>query len=245
LADRQIQQVALTGLDAGFEFFARLDGVAPHLDFCSDGGSGCLMPWRVQVCGCDAYAYELRRFGPRLRPTRRCTKPTYCPLPSEVSARLMSRSVAGDYLPTTLSLKAHTPEFDQAGALVADTINTISNLAVSQLAVDSWQVDYPKRIYVDTRDQVVTGSIESVEVDHNGVRQKYNKLSFDSSGVTAWDRQFTVKRHDIRIFGVTIGRYYSVETQGGMNCIGEFHLDTGGEYPSLIEDALSYFMCGG
>lgn len=245
LANRPVDTISVTGVERGFEFNARLDDVAPDLSVCSDAGSSCLLPSRVYQCGCDAYWGGWRWF-------RVCTKPRYCPIPVDTSVLLTAQNRLGGYYPTTFNLRSHSPDYDDSGNLAGDTISTVTDATFSQFAVDSWTGAHPKHVFIDTRNQMIRGTLETKKVDANGLQKDYSKLSFDYPGVTAWDRLATIKRHKI-VFNAcwpfncrTEISWLTFHTSGGMNCIGEFHLDTDGEHSPAPweEDFFTYAMCG-
>lgn len=150
-------------------------------------------------------------------------------------------------------MKSHSPEYDDSGNLVGDEISTVSDARFSQLAIDSWTNSYPKHLFFDTRNEVIRGTLETRKVTPANQLVKFSTLSFDYPGITAWNRIGTIKRHDVSFNPCWPFKdcekeivWYTLHTSGGMNCIGEFHLDTDGPGSAAPweEDFFTYEMCG-
>lgn len=238
-ADRVVPKIALTGSDKGKELNATLSDVALSLDFCSDKGNGCVLPWRTYQCGCTQYGTVryISILGRQI-PIRGCTQPQYCPIAAENSASFTS--ITNDaYDPTTLNLTLHNPSTNDSGTVVSDDVTKVTNLSLSQFGFDKRTGDYPKRIYFDTRRETVSGAFQQATYNASGSRTKSLTISGTFS---AWGREFTLKKHDIKIFGEKIGHYYSIDRKGSMSCSG-FNIDTGGELPGWVESILESIIC--
>jgi hypothetical protein len=230
-ASISLPEVSLVGTKEGKEFSLRLSNVAPILDFCSDQGGGCLMPWRVYNC-----ATGFARFW----------RPTYCPIPASSSVKFESRDRLGNHQSTTLSLRTHEVTRDDSGDIVSDKVTTVSNLRASQFAFDRWTGSYPEHHYFDTRlKNLSVAELRNESYDRNGNRGRYFSVGGEFK---AESREFTKREHRFKVLGKTLFKYYTYHESGTMYCHGDLlgagtlSIDMDGVAP-WIEEIIAWLIC--
>lgn len=229
-ADITVPEISLVGTREGKEFSLRMSDVAPILNFCSDQGDGCRRPWRVYDCS-SKWARLARR------------PPTYCPIAMSSSVSYDSWDRFGHYQKTNLSLISHGLTKDENGAVVADTVTTVSDFEGSQFGFDSWTEWPRKRYYLDTRrTNVSLYKLKVEKYDGNGSRNKYFSIGGEFK---AESRELTIKKHRIKY---TNWHYYTAHASGWMYChgdllgLGSLRLDMN-DAPPWFEELIAFLIC--